>query len=561
MTAQGNSVPDFDGEAIARAEREFLASLADHPFKRHPLFGAPRPPQPDFGELSTDKDERAEQLEDQKEARAAVFDQVAAWMVVNYAYHKGAFAGKGGIISLAQGGPPLTDRNLTGLYKPYALVTVGDRGAVHYLNPFAIWMAHPRRQEIDDIQCRSDKPRPLYTEDGATIYNSYKPPVHPSEGGDIAAFETFFARLIPDAAEREWLWNYYSYKARHPWTPMVGLIIVATEYGTGRGTLFEILALLFGKNYVVPCSFDDLTKTSGGARFNSRHADALIIVVHEAVSEDGVQQNQKRLQYEQLKLVMDPSPTQPKKVEAKWGHAGSQVPAATINIATQHVDIVKLPPLDRRVCVVTGGRRMTVPEIKWIRAWMADPANIGALHRALLMRPAVPEAVFDPFGEPPAFAGRLEMIGASETRLEDAYGTAIGALKGCTLFTLTQMLTLIADFGNYSSGSSDWSDKARFMVTKHAYRLRKRDEPHNRVVYQGRREIVYARTAELQQKWREADDRLIAEQLNRTSKVIESILNSATGRLGEAMRKYHAGKSAKKDKDAAAEAPGKDDEE
>ena len=55
------------------------------------------------------------------------------------------------------------------------------------------------------------------------------------------------------------------------------------------------------------------------------------------------------------------------------------------------------------------------------------PENIGALHRALLMRPAVPLDVFDPYGDPPPFAGRLEMIGMGETRLEDAYRTAVDA--------------------------------------------------------------------------------------------------------------------------------------
>ena len=34
----------FDGDAISRADREFLASLGDHPLVRHPLYGVPCPP-------------------------------------------------------------------------------------------------------------------------------------------------------------------------------------------------------------------------------------------------------------------------------------------------------------------------------------------------------------------------------------------------------------------------------------------------------------------------------------------------------------------------------------
>ena len=79
---------------------------------------------------------------------------------------------------------------------------------------------------------------------------------------------------------------------------MIAVIMVAEKFGTGRGTLFEILDLLFGDDYVVPCAYGELTGNVGGARFNARLADALLIVVNEAVAEDGEQQAQRRLAYE-----------------------------------------------------------------------------------------------------------------------------------------------------------------------------------------------------------------------------------------------------------------------
>jgi len=86
-------------------------------------------------------------------------------------------------------------------------------------------------------------------------------------------------------------------------------------------------------------------------------------------------------------------------------------------IATQHRDVVKLPRDDRRISVLTCGDEMTAAETKDIRAWMAIPENIGALHRALLETPAASLDLFNPYGRPPPFAGRLEMIGMGETRL------------------------------------------------------------------------------------------------------------------------------------------------
>jgi uncharacterized protein DUF5906 len=389
---------NFDGDAISRADREFLASLGNHPLAWNPLYGAPCPPQPDFDQLRPEEDKTA--------AQEAFFATVVDWMLVNYAYYKGAFMGRGGAISLVDGEISST-ASLRGLMQPYALVSIGPRGGIKTLSVVDTWMMHAQRAQIDAVQTRSDRPQPTFTEDGYTIFNRYRPPVHPTEGGDLAAFEAFFARLFPDDAERTWCWHWLAHKARRPWVPMVGVIMVAEEFGTGRGTLFEILELLFGRDYVVPCTFGELTGTSASARFNARLADALFAVVNEAVAEDGHQQAQRRLHYDVLKNVVDPSPTQRRRFEAKGQHAYAQRAAMSVVIATQHRDVVKLPHDDRRFEVPTCGRKMTPAERAEIRAWMEVPENIGALHRALLATPAAPLDMFDPFGEPPPFAGRL----------------------------------------------------------------------------------------------------------------------------------------------------------
>ena len=165
---------------------------------------------------------------------------------------------------------------------------------------------------------------------------------------------------------------------------------------------------------------------------------------------------------------------------------------------------------------------------------MAVPENIGALHRALLMRPAAPLDVFDPYGDPPPFAGRLKMIGMGETQLEDAYGTAIDALDGCPLFTMTQMQRLIAYFGDFKTG--DWSDKARHTVAKNAYRLRERNEPNNRIKYRKRQEIVYARANADQRRWHEADTGLIIRQLDIAEDRVTQVINAERDELADLMR-------------------------
>ena len=120
---------------------------------------------------------------------------------------------------------------------------------------------------IDASECRPDQPRPTFTEDGydrsstATGRRRTR-----RQAATSRRSRAFFARLIPDEAERTWMWHWLAHKARRPWVPMVAVIMVAEEFGSGRGTLFDILELVFGKDYVVPCSFGELTgKVARGA--------------------------------------------------------------------------------------------------------------------------------------------------------------------------------------------------------------------------------------------------------------------------------------------------------
>ena len=402
--------PDaFSGEAISRADREFLASLDHHPLTRHPLYAAPCPPcpaQPSLADLKAESDA-------QRAARAAAFATAIDWLLVNYAYYKNAFMGRGGVISLVDGEIGSV-ASLRGLMEPYAILSVGPKGGIKTLSVVNVWMMHAQRVQIDATQTRSDRPRPTFAEEGHHVFNRYRPPAHPTEGGDIALFEAFLARLFPDDAERTWLWNYLAHKTRRPWVPMVGVIMVAEEFGTGRGTLFDILELLFAQDYVVPCTFGELTGTSTAARFNARLADALFAVVNEAIAEDGHQQTQRRLHYDALKNVIDPSPTQRRRYEAKGQHAFAQVSAASTFIATNHRDVVKLPHDDRRLEVLTCGRKMTPEETAEIRTWMATPENIGALHRALLATPAAPH---DPIFRPVKRRDNHRLVGRAPTSL------------------------------------------------------------------------------------------------------------------------------------------------
>ena len=97
-------------------------------------------------------------------------------------------------------------------------------------------------EPVADVLHGPDQPRPTFTEDGYAVFNRYRPPAHPAAGGNLAAFDSYFARLIPDETERTWMWHWLAHKARRPWIPMVAVIMVAAML-LGLATAATLYAL------------------------------------------------------------------------------------------------------------------------------------------------------------------------------------------------------------------------------------------------------------------------------------------------------------------------------
>jgi hypothetical protein len=102
----------FDGAAIVQADREFLASLDQHPLRQNPLYGAPCPPALVGGDEA---------------AQRAFFARVVTWMLANFAYCKNANIGKGAIVSLVDGGM-VSIAAMRSEMQPYALEEEGTAG-------------------------------------------------------------------------------------------------------------------------------------------------------------------------------------------------------------------------------------------------------------------------------------------------------------------------------------------------------------------------------------------------------------------------------------------------
>jgi hypothetical protein len=435
-----------------------------------------------------------------------------AWLQEHYAYWMGGFHGRGAVLRVfVEDGKadPLTVPALKLRMKRYELVTVNDRGTIKRTSPVDLWLTLPTCIAVAGTRMAPAEPWPLYGAGDDLMVNTYRKPRHTRLAGSLAAWDAFLARLIPDATERAWFEQWTAYKWHHPEVPMVAVLMVALHQGTGRGTLFSIIRLLFGSHLCVTVDFGSRTGSRSGSEFNEREAHALFVFVNEAVEEEGHKYGRRNTAYDMLKERLDPSGTEQRMYMAKGQMPFWCEPAASTIIASNHGNAVRLPKDDRRIAVILNpDEKMTIAERDEIRAWMAEPANIAELARRL--EAAVHDkAAFDPY-DAPTFQGKLDMIDLAVTDIEDAWAQA-KVLMPAELFTMTQALTMVQTL-QPAAATADYAQKVRWHIAANSFRLREKGEPGERFRYRGRREVVYAKTDKARPRWlKRGHDELVKE--------------------------------------------------
>lgn len=445
-----------------------------------------------------------------------------AWLQKHYAFWPGGYHGRGAVLPVfIENGKadPFTVASLKVLMKPYDLITINDRGTIKRISPVETWITQSARITVAGTRMAPARPWPLYNDGTNLMVNTYRKPRHTPQRGSLAAWDAFLARLIPDAIERAWFEQWLAYKWHHPEVPMVAVLMVALHQGTGRGTLFDIIGLLFGRHFTVTVDFGSRTGSRSGSEFNEREAHALFIFVNEAVEDDGQKYGRRSTGYDMLKERLDPSGTQLRMFMAKGQMPFWCEPMASSIIASNHGNAVKLPKDDRRVAVVQNpDQKMTVAERDEIRAWMAAPANVAELARHLEATAHAP-LLFDPY-DAPLFQGKLDMIDLARTDIEDAWEQAKVMLPA-DLFTMTQALAVVQTL-NAAAATSDYAQKVRWHIANNSFRLRERGEPNWRFRYRGKSEVVYAKTKKARAHFAGCAQELIVKVLDRNADEVKS---------------------------------------
>ena len=333
-----------------------------------------------------------------------------------------------------------------------------------------LWLEHPGRLTVKDMQMRPDQAGKLiFVNDTALHLNTYTPPKYPA-GGDATIGMQLIASLLPDPAERCFFTQWLAYKLQHPEVPGPAVVMVAKDFGTGRGTLIDILTLLFGTSYVKRIQFNTLTGRGSQSQYNEWMTESLIIAVDEATETDNTTTRwQARTNaYEHLKSLIDPN-TRTIHISRKTVKNSDERTYASFFIATNHSDAFVLPADDRRIAILTNGPPAPAEFWAAVRQWMATPANIGAFARELL---ATDLAGYNPFVAPPMTAAKADMVDAGTSDLDRAAAAVLAKPAG-PLMVKEQFLLLVEAVmleENYEF-PEDWQRSAERIFSKKTRRM------------------------------------------------------------------------------------------
>lgn len=318
------------------------------------------------------------------------------------------------------------------------------------------WMESRNRVNVRSVALRPDKPYPLFDENGEHHLNTYRPLDLPTHG-DAAIGWAFLEHLLPIPAERHFFTQWLAYKFRNPEVRGPGVIMVAHDsYGTGRGSLVALIRAMVAEPLVRTIDFATLSGKTYQSQYNEWLVDSIFAVVNEAkeTTPNLSSWQTRNNAYEHLKAIIDPGEHNT-EVMRKGGKNGPGKTFCSILVLTNHMDSVVLPHNDRRLAILENGSPM--PESYWVgfRAWLANPANVGAF-RAELM--AYSLEGYNPFTAPPMTAAKADMVDAGASELDRVFAEAMKRYVN-TVMVKEQLVLAIEDILSESSAEvpDDWT--------------------------------------------------------------------------------------------------------
>ena len=342
------------------------------------------------------------------------------------------------------GGPEraMSMGNFKLLMQPWAVEVRGPRGGAQQINPASLWAADPRRVVVGGYRFRPDlSGQRLVAEDGMQYINTYRPlPDNAVDGVTQAAaaeaFETLLGHLVHDQAERDWFRMWLASKVQRPQAANCGVLMIADQQGTGRGTLFDMMRVAVGRPYYRSISSTEMLGTGGQGAYTGWAAQTLLVTVEEVMAggDSGSSMGWKRREaYERIKQLIDPR-QRVMEIREKGVPNYSQEVFFSLLMATNHMDALPLDRNDRRIAVIIQPdvRFEDMPRLKaLVDPWRKERSFSDAFGYGLRQHLMTVAVDFDALRIAPELSGgRAVMRDNNEGDLEDILRAVLHRVPG-----------------------------------------------------------------------------------------------------------------------------------
>lgn len=335
----------------------------------------------------------------------------------------------------------MTLANFRVKYKMHAVTVTGPRGGTSTIHPVDLWQADPRRIDALGYRFRPDVPTPLVEQDGKVYVNLYAAPKWvdvdaATSASVVGAFEALLAHLVPDQGTRDWFRMWLASKVQRPQAANCGVLLIAEQQGTGRGTLFDMMKSVLGADYCQTITSTELLGTGGQGVYTDWAAQALLVTVEEVMAggDSGTNMGWKRREaYERIKQLVDPR-QRSMRIRQKGIQNYTQDVFFSLLMATNHLDALPLERNDRRIAVIIQ------PEVRFedvghlralVNAWR-DGGPFGEVFGTALRQHLMAVAVdFAALRIAPELGGGREVMReANEGDLEDILRAVLAKVPG-----------------------------------------------------------------------------------------------------------------------------------
>ena len=381
---------------------------------------------------------------------------------------------------------PMTADTFNNLTRNIYTTEIGKQGGEKIVRLSDQWFQEKTRRTLRTMSMRPDQPYPVFVEAGVDHLNTYEPNILPTTG-DAGIGMAFIETLLPVENERRYFLQWLGHKIDHPADRGPGIIMVAHEtYGTGRGTLIDLLRCIFGQRYVRNVNFATLSGSTYQSQYNEWMVDSLVVAVDEAQETNAsVGRWQARHNaYEKLKEVVDPG-NHHVDIIRKGARNTAGRTFASIIVLTNHADAIGLPISDRRFAVLENGQTLSQDQARAVHAWMEDPGNIGAF---IAYVRTVDRSSYNPFAAPPLTASKQEMAEASSSEMDRIVNEIMAGFSN-TLLCFDQVHLMVEAYlqDNQVEVPDDWTRVANLLFKR---KTRKLVEGSDRVRIEGKQRTV-----------------------------------------------------------------------